>query len=90
MEIHSRVEGRVQMVLFRDFVQRNALWLGLRGVVKNLPDGSVDVVAQGEEDKLNKMITLLHKGSLLSRVDAVAVLWREPSKDFQGFTIEYD
>ena len=55
-EIEVIIRGRVQMVMFRDFTKRKAGSLGLTGTVKNLKDGSVCVVAQGDEDKLNKFI----------------------------------
>ena len=53
------IEGRVQMVMFRDFAQRKARSFDLVGWVKNLPDGSVEVVAQGEPDTLKQYIEAL-------------------------------
>lgn len=86
-EIHCIVSGRVQMVMFRDFVQRRARILRLTGTVQNLPDGTVDVVAQGNKEDLERLIDKLHKGSILSRVDGVIIEWREPSQSFDGFKI---
>lgn len=86
-EIHCTVKGRVQMVMFRDFVQRRARILRLTGTVQNLPDGTVDVVAQGNKEDLERLIDKLHKGSILSRVDDVFVEWRESSQSFDGFKI---
>jgi len=86
-EIHCIVSGRVQMVMFRDFVQRKARGLRLTGAVRNLPDGAVDVVAQGSKESLEALVAKLHKGPLLARVDDVSVEWREPSKSFDGFQI---
>lgn len=77
------------MVMFRDFIKRHALSLGLRGTVENLDDGSVEVIAQGMEEKLEKLIEKLHKGPFLARVIRVDVTWREPQGDFTGFTIVY-
>lgn len=88
-EIECIVTGRVQLVLFRDFTQRKAWGLGLSGFVKNLPDGSVRVVAQGEEEALKRFIKELKKGSLLSRVDNVSVLLRDSTNQYEGFTILY-
>lgn len=88
-EICCRVEGRVQMVMYRDFVQRNARSLEVMGSVQNLPDGTVEVVAQGTPDQLKLLIERLHEGSILSRVDSVSVDWRAPSKRFDDFTILY-
>ena len=83
------IRGRVQMVMFRDFAKRKADALGLAGSVQNMPDGSVNVVAEGEEEKLKKFIELLKKGPLLARVDDVSVKWPEPQENFLGFQILY-
>jgi acylphosphatase len=86
-EIKAIVSGRVQMVMFRDFVQRNAGKLGLVGTVKNMSDGTVLIVAQGDKDKLDKLIEKLHTGSILAKVERVQVKWREPRGEFEGFKI---
>ncbi len=88
-EIYCRIEGRVQMVMYRDFVQRKARGLELVGWVKNLDDGTVEVVAQGTPDGLKLLIERLHEGSVLSRVDGVSVEWRAPSGQFDDFIIAY-
>ena len=81
------IRGRVQMVMFRDFAKRKADALGLAGSVQNMSDGSVNVVAEGEEEKLKKFIELLKKGPLLARVDDVSVKWPEPQSKFHNFQI---
>jgi len=83
------VVGRVQGVLFRDFTRRSALRLGIVGTVENSPDGSVLVVAEGEEDVLQQLLLILRKGSTLSRVDKVEVLTKEATHEFQTFEIRY-
>jgi acylphosphatase len=88
-ELHVIVSGRVQGVMMRDFVQRSAKKLGLSGYVKNLSDGTVEVVAQGEKAILEKLVERLHKGSMFSRVDRVEVEWRMPSTPYSGFVIDY-
>ena len=75
-EFHAIVSGRVQMVMFRDFVTRKAKRVGVRGFVQNLSNGTVEVVAQGEKEALERLIAYLHKGSLLSNVQNVAIEWR--------------
>ena len=77
------------MVMFRDFTMRKARSFGLVGYVKNLPDGSVEVVAEGERAALEALVEKLHKGSVLSKVDHVEVVWGEPSKQFRNFSITY-
>jgi len=86
-EIHCIVKGRVQMVMFRDFAQRKARGLRLAGTVRNLDDGTVMVVAQGNKPELDALVEKLHKGPLLARVDDVRVEWREPTQSFGGFKI---
>lgn len=88
-EFRAIIRGRVQLVMFRDFTQRKGSGLGLTGTVRNLPDGTVEVIAQGPKDKLEALIAKLHKGSLLSRVDAVEVAWRLPTERFDRFRIVY-
>lgn len=88
-ELQAIVSGRVQGVMMRDFVQRSARKIGASGYVKNLEDGTVEVVAQGERVVLEKLIERLHKGSLFSRVDAVRVDWRAPATAYKGFVIDY-
>jgi len=69
--LEARVYGFVQGVGFRYFVKRNALKLGLSGYAKNLPDGSVEVVAEGSEESLLKLLHYLREGSPYSRVEKV-------------------
>lgn len=88
-EIEAIITGKVQMVLFRDFVQRKAFSLGLSGTVENRDGGSVRVVAQGTQEKLEKLVELLHKGPFLARVAKVAVEWRKPTQQLSGFIIVY-
>jgi acylphosphatase len=88
-ELHAIVSGRVQMVMFRDFTTRKARKVGVTGFVRNLPNGTVEVVAQGERGKLERLIEYLHKGSILSRVESVVVEWRSPEKAFDSFELVY-
>ena len=68
---HFLVKGRVQGVGFRWFVQREAAEIGLRGWVRNTPDGHVEVLASGDAETLAELKQALRKGSRGSRVDAV-------------------
>lgn len=65
------VRGRVQGVGFRWFARHEALRLGLRGFARNLPDGSVEVLAEGPEDELRLFEVALGRGPRLARVDGV-------------------
>lgn len=77
------------MVMYRDFAQRHAKKHHIVGTVKNLPDKTVEVVAQGEDKDLEAYLKKLHRGSLLARVDEVDITWREPSATCKGFKIVY-
>jgi acylphosphatase len=88
-EIEAKITGRVQMVMYRDFAQRKARGLKLLGFVKNNPDGSVTVVAQGNKETLDKYIELLKEGSMLSKVENVSVIWKKTASCFGDFHIMY-
>ena len=86
----SRVKGIVQGVGFRYFVQRRAGALGLSGYTKNLPDGDVEVVAEGDREKLESLLGDLHRGTSMSSVESVQALWSETEQPrFSGFNIRY-
>jgi len=86
--VHLRIKGRVQGVFFRYETQSVAQRLGLVGWVRNRLDGSVEVVAEGEKEKLDELIKWCHQGPPLARVDSVEVRWEEPTDEFKNFSIE--
>lgn len=77
------------MVMFRAYVRDRARTLGARGEVENLPDGTVRVYAEGEKEKLERLIAALKKGSPFSRVENVAFQWAKPTGGFTSFSIVY-
>jgi len=84
------VHGRVQGVGFRAFVWRVAADLGLRGWVRNLRDGSVEVVAWAPGASHVRLEALLRQGPGLARVDAIDVSVAPPGEIPPGFGIERD
>ena len=88
-EIEATIKGRVQMVMFRDFTQRRARGLRLSGFVRNNKDGTVTAVAQGKREDLLTFIEALKKGSLLSHVASVDVVWRKCAALYENFIIAY-
>jgi len=84
--LQARVTGRVQGVGFRYYVVTAAAEIGLSGWVRNRRDGSVEVVAEGERDKLEQLLRALQRGSRSSLVTDVKVEWLEASGEFQGFS----
>ena len=88
--LEAIVSGRVQMVMFRDFVQRKATGLTLVGEVRNLSNGTVEVLAEGERIQLEKLVRKLHHGSFLSNVETVSAKWLPKSGTYTTFKISYD
>lgn len=87
--LEAAVFGRVQMVMYRDFAQRKARGLKLRGEVQNLTDGTVRVVAEGPRGSLETYLNKLRKGPLLARVENVAPVWKEATGEYTDFDIIY-
>jgi len=87
--LECKITGRVQMVMFRDFTNKSANKLGLSGVVRNMPDGSVYVVAEGEEDKLQELVEKLKSGPMFARVDEVKEKWLPAIGEFKNFMIDF-
>jgi len=86
-EIYCIVSGQVQNVRYRDYAQVSATELELSGWVKNLADGTVEVVAQGMPDVLKEFVEYLHEGSLGAKVEAVSVDWRTARRTVDDFSI---
>ncbi|MBU1701817.1 MAG: acylphosphatase [Candidatus Eisenbacteria bacterium] len=88
-QFHAIVTGRVQGVCFRMETRDRGLELNLAGYAKNLPDGSVEVVARGEQSRLQEFITYLQEGPRLANVEAVKVTWDTCDEAPNPFTILY-
>ena len=83
------LSGRVQGVGFRYFVQQKARECQLAGWVKNLPNGKVEIEAEGEEQDINCFIDYLKIGNGYSRTNQLSQSQVQPSADFSDFTIRY-
>jgi len=81
------VHGHVQGVWFRESTRQEATRLGLTGWVRNLPAGTVEIVAVGEHDRLAGLIAWAHRGPRAARVDRVDVAWHEPPRAFPDFRV---
>jgi acylphosphatase len=86
---HITVTGRVQGVSFRYYTQRTASALGLHGYVRNLPNSDVEIVAEGEEDSLRKLVEWAHMGPPYAEVAGVSVEWSDGTNGFGEFTVRY-
>jgi acylphosphatase len=87
--LRAIVHGRVQGVYYRAFVRRRVAELGLTGYARNLPDGTVEVRAEGERKQLQQLIGHLESGPPAARVTEVAIDWSEYTGDYTGFSIRY-
>ncbi len=83
------VYGRVQGVCFRAETAATGRRLGLRGYARNLSDGSVEVVAAGDEAALHRLMQFIHRGPEIARVDRVAANWDDATPLGSSFEIRY-
>ena len=87
VRLHALVEGRVQGVGFRYFVQEKAIINGLVGWVRNRWDRSVEVVAEGKRAELDILLNELKRGPRASLVSNVKPSWQPATGEFGGFHI---
>ncbi|MBR9704393.1 acylphosphatase [Candidatus Pacearchaeota archaeon] len=80
------LKGRVQGVSFRSFTNINAIRLGLKGYVKNLSDGSVEIVVSGKKEKIDMLLGILRKGNGYCEVDDI-VISDANETGFENFSI---
>jgi acylphosphatase len=86
-QVRILVSGRVQGVSFRYYTQRTAAALGLRGYVHNLDNGDVEIVAEGEADRLERLAAWARVGPPLAHIETADVTYSEPSGAFHGFFV---
>ena len=89
MQLYVLITGKVQGVGFRNFTQLNARQLGVKGYAKNLPNGKVEVVAEGDKAQLDALIALLENGPRYARVDSLEVDERSFTGEYETFGIRY-
>ncbi|MEM6648045.1 MAG: acylphosphatase [Bacteroidota bacterium] len=87
--LSARVIGRVQGVGFRHFTRTTARRLGLTGWVRNEPDGSVYLVAEGGKAQLDALLERLHTGPSMSHVQHVQAHWSEAAGTFSRFDVRH-
>ncbi|MEX1248159.1 MAG: acylphosphatase [Anaerolineales bacterium] len=85
VRMHAWVEGRVQGVGFRYFVRQRAAALPITGWVRNLSDGRVEVLAEGQPADLESLLASLRQGPTGSLVTHVSVDWERAAGDFVDF-----
>ena len=86
--VHLRISGRVQGVYFRASAVEQARRLGLTGWVMNCPDSSVEVIAEGARERLEKFISWCGSGPPGAQVKEVRSEWEPSKQEFQSFFIK--
>ena len=87
--IHAIVKGKVQGVSYREFTRREAESLGVSGFTRNLRDGNVEIVAEGEEKKLKEFEKKFRKGPLMAFVSEVELKEEPATGEFEGFDLRF-
>jgi len=87
--VHVLIEGRVQGVFFRAYTRDQARARGLKGWVRNLPDGRVEALFEGDKTALHGMLAWCRKGPPYAYVDQVEVNWQPYQGDLGDFRIVY-
>ncbi|NLW72963.1 MAG: acylphosphatase [Chloroflexi bacterium] len=85
--LHAVISGHVQGVGFRFFTREQARCLLLSGWVRNLPDGSVEVTAEGPRADLEQLLDILHRGPTGARVRDLRFTWQPPTSEFTDFRV---
>ena len=83
---HVRIHGRVQGVFFRAEAQARAESLGVAGWIRNAPDGSVEAVFEGDDERVRSMVDWCRRGPSGSQVEDVEVKYEEPTGEI-GFDV---
>ena len=87
---HVIVSGRVQGVFFRMETKRAADRLGVSGWVRNLKDGTVAAVFEGERDQVDAVLAWCRQGPLHANVTDVNLTWENYTGEFSGFNISFE
>lgn len=90
VSVHIIINGKVQGVGFRYFVERHANRLGLTGFVRNIKhESSVEVMVEGEREKLEALIKMINRGPELAKVTGMDIKWSNNSEQFTSFEVRY-
>ncbi len=81
------IQGTVQGVFFRQFIKGEADKLGLRGFIRNLDDGDVELIVEGDAERIDRMAGICRKGPSHAMIKKVIVEERNWSGDFKEFKI---
>ena len=85
--LHAIVHGRVQGVGFRAFVVDRRIALGAKGWARNKWDGTVEVLAEGDRQQLERLLNAIHQGPRMANVIRVDVDWQPATGEFSSFHV---
>ena len=88
VRVHAWVQGRVQAVGFRAFVQQNALQIGVTGWVRNVGYDTVEAIAEGNKEQIDRFLQMVNRGPLGSRVDKSRKEWEQVTGEFEAFRVK--
>jgi len=86
-QVHIFISGTVQGVFYRSNTRKKAKELGIKGWVRNLYNGRVEVTAEGEEEDLKKFIEWCKKGPELAFVENIEVEWSDYKGKYEDFSV---
>ncbi|MFH1509931.1 MAG: acylphosphatase [Candidatus Nealsonbacteria bacterium] len=87
---HLYVSGRVQGVCYRETCRKKAEKLGVSGWIKNIKDGRVEGLFEGDKSKVEKIVNWARKGSIWASIDSLDVIWEDYKQEFSDFRVRYD
>ena len=88
VRVHVWVQGRVQAVGFRAFVQQNALQIGVTGWVRNVGYDRVEAVAEGAREQLNQFLQMMKRGPIGARINDSREEWEQVTGEFSSFRVK--
>ena len=88
VRVHVWVQGRVQGVGFRAFVQQNAAQIGVTGWVRNVGYDTVEGVAEGTKEQIEGFLQMVRRGPMGSRVDESREEWEQVTGEFEAFRVK--
>ncbi|OGZ17551.1 MAG: acylphosphatase [Candidatus Nealsonbacteria bacterium RBG_13_37_56] len=89
IRVHLFISGRVQGVFYRLTMRQKAKTFEVKGFCKNLSDGRVEAVIEGEEEKVNKLINWTKRGPLFAKVKNIEIIEEKYKGEFEEFEIRY-
>ncbi len=89
VRLHVVLSGRVQGVAFRYYAVEWAREEDLTGWVRNLPDGGVEIAAEGDRDSLERFLERVRRGPRMARVEGCETVWGEATGEFPDFRVAF-